>query len=618
MRGSVTRRGTEEFGGGLEEIVGMAKAGTVQCFTSCIQSLRILGLASAVQCLEEEVSPLDVKDKEFASDANGSIALDHGGIDLKVLQVYRYLRHVEAFKTIEHIHNLCAVQSITPIHAAVRQSWMTLRNLDPRIIAEIDLQPHANNTSPVDRNIAWAGTGVRGWWEECDGDRRPLHDTMEDVIYIPRSNQTFTDQNGKTLHIFCLADGHGGRAAAEWFVRRMPGKVLSCFNSRATWQLNEPQGQGAIKEAMIKAFRELDHQFCEMRKSEYMEYKEQGTNNREGRKPPDDGCTLNVMVLYAKQWIVTAHVGDSRTIIGRSGSTRRNPTPGHNSPTPPSYTRWHITEDHTVSHPTKALFIQNAGGLFRESKSDPPITQPLPQNARTAIRCLSNARVFRPQEFINPYGFPVKHLGMGDAMGDVIMKIEPRLFQGVPDVNILELERKRGYLVVLGSDGLWGCLESRDADMAAEHVLEAYGRAGRLEKVLDDRADPRDVGGGFTPVGSVGAARLANYVDALCARQGGGLKELFWTERRRMWDDVSVVVIEIEPTDVQLPFMELPLSSPKRASRVLDVLTCLPNHDHSEGDTPSFPSDAPVEVLPTLKRKLDDHDTSSSSSSKDS
>ncbi|KND02876.1 uncharacterized protein SPPG_01957 [Spizellomyces punctatus DAOM BR117] len=589
----------------------MAQVGTVECLTSCIQSLRILGLASAVPCLEDEVSALDVKDKESDSDASGSVALDHEGIDLRVLQVYRYLRHIEAFKTIEHIHDkLYAVQSVSPVVAAVRRSWITLRNLDPRSIAEIDLEPHANITSPVHRSITWAGAGVRGWWEESDGGCRPLHDTMEDVIYMPRSNQTLTAQDGKTLHVFCLADGHGGRAAAEWFVRRIPGKILSCFNSRATWQLNEPQEQGAMKEAMIKAFQELDHQFCEMRKSEYMEY----TKNPGGHKPPDDGCTLNVVVLYAKQWILTAHVGDSRTIIGRSGTTRRNPTPSHDSPTPPSYTRWHITEDHTVSHPTKALFIQKAGGLFRESKSDPPITQPLPQNARTAIRCLSNARVFRPQEFINPYGFPVKHLGMGDAMGDVIMKIEPRLFQGVPDVHILELERKRGYLVVLGSDGLWGCLESRDADMAAERVLEAFGRAGRLEKVLDDRGDPRDVGGGFTPVGSVGAARLVNYVDALCARQCGGLKELFWTERRRMWDDVSVVVIEIEPSDVQPPLMELPLSSPKRAStRVLDVLTCLPNHDQSEGDMPSLPSESPVQVLPTLKRKLDDHDTSSSS-----
>ncbi|KAI9106184.1 phosphatase 2C-like domain-containing protein [Phlyctochytrium arcticum] len=384
-----------------------------------------------------------------------------------------------------------------------------------------------NSASQKPGLSSWAGLTLSGWKDIGSGSREPLHPTNEDVIYVPDDDATVDPKKG--FQIFCVADGHGGREAAGWFCERAVASAKSKLAERF-WNLSESSELEHLRTFFDKMIKDLDKQFCALRESQYAALLTDNTlSSVQSGHPIDDGTTLNLGILLYEEWFITVHVGDSRTVVGRTNQI------GRTRSSSPGYSRWYLTKDHSVAHAQKALHVRERGGILKESRSSKAITQLIPPNAKYPVRFLENARVFRPDDFVNPYGFPIKNLGMSDALGDVVMKLPPRLFEGAPDVEVLHLEPGRGHLIIMASDGLWTAVDGRgDAEVEVERVLEAYNRDVPPHDPIE------------ATVRGSSAQRLGSYVEALCLRDSGYLSEIF-VSTSSVHDDISIVAIEIHP-----------------------------------------------------------------------
>ncbi|KAJ3280796.1 hypothetical protein HK104_000398 [Borealophlyctis nickersoniae] len=537
-----------------------------RAFTECVEDLKSLGLESVLDILKNEIAL--ITPRLLTTDVESIVV---GAIDAKptgasglhvngtLARCYQALRRFEAFSTILKVEEVLSLwHDQGGAGAELNDVWKTMRENDARLFVADDLNRTVmGHVGTLDGRMRWAGAGVKGWFDEDDAGRRPLHSEMEDTFYMPRSSHCFLHTpTNIPIHIFCLADGHGGRNAAKWFVQQIPSHIITIFNGRPSWDLEKQADESALTDAIMHVFSSLDAEFCDMRRREYLAFSAREPTDRtmpgmstRASLPPDDGCTLNVVIIFGGRYLISAHVGDTRTVVGQTSPLSNHTSLPSNawagSPCP--YTLAFATTDHSPAHPTKALRIHRAGGIFRESKTSPeiPISHPSPSSqphssaksdalSEATLLSLTNARVFRPPGFINPYGVATKHMSLSDAMGDVVMKVEPRLFDAKPDVTILPLDETRSYVVVLASDGVWSCMEG------------CGGAEGECSKIVQAfrRGTVGVVGGAW---GGVGDGELMGFADALCARAEGPLSDLFG--ERGMWDDVSVVVVTMNPAD---------------------------------------------------------------------
>ncbi|KAI8825927.1 phosphatase 2C-like domain-containing protein [Fimicolochytrium jonesii] len=541
----------------------------------CAQNMRALGLTRVVERFADEVARyLELPDELKP------LVLDFGRVTeppskdavertSALRAVYQCLRSYEAFNTIDIISKTFeTLDQLGDRLKETKETWQSLRDTDWRTFVPEDLDSscilHSSSHETTARRIQWASAGRLGWWDDEDGNPNSLHDDLEDVVYMPRSIRAFRHKHtGQYIRIFCVADGHGGRCAAAWFAERVPGVVMGVCDSRTCWDLSQPADEQYLREQLTNAIMGLDDAFCEIRKQEYM-HAQTLVNRGNGTdlQISDDGCTLSVLILFADSHLVTAHVGDSRIVIAKESTSDDAPC-----------TLIHTTMDHSVSHPIRAQYIAQQGGVFRISKRHPevklpasslvPANQPPSSVPLSHIDALATARVFRPQSFINPYGFPIKHMGMGDAMGDVVMKVEPRLFMGRADVDVVRLDPGCGYVVVMATDGLWAVLGDAAGAKAASVDVRTEAQTRRVVEEWPRFAEGREAASAMRALkddqmGAVGckdAVAVKSFAQALCDRHQGPLKALFIDEdsknssTRKLWDDIAVVVISIEPAE---------------------------------------------------------------------
>ncbi|KAJ1561446.1 hypothetical protein HK405_003909 [Cladochytrium tenue] len=402
---------------------------------------------------------------------------------------------------------------------AARMWLLDLRSKDPRPMGsppppesrgELVLEtPYVDHQPRQRRRIEWGCAAVKGWATTESGAACELHSSIEvDVVAFPLEEERHS--------CFVLADGHGGRTAADWFAPRIQKAVIGAVDDALLTNndLDDPNTRRKLINAIRTAIKDLDDSFCSMRRAEYQSYARavagilkrmkplpalgsSGAAYTQPALPPipappsDDGCTaLVVCIIDSGRWLLTAHVGDSRAVVVR----RTRGSAGSKEGKPPSSTELELaTVDHSVDHPRKAAFCMRAGGEWRSRKDSPPIS--LPDSVAEAVQdilekagdedagggldpgvaealeaCLRDARVFRPKGFTNPYGLAPKSMGLGDALGDVFMKLDPALFEARADVSLLPLrDGTAEYHVLMASDGVWGALA---------HAQEEGERAG--------------------------------------------------------------------------------------------------------------------------------------------
>ncbi|KAI8852782.1 hypothetical protein BC829DRAFT_440400 [Chytridium lagenaria] len=215
---------------------------------------------------------------------------------------------------------------------------------------------------------------------------------------------------------------------------------------------------------------------------------------------PDDGCTLAlVCVLPGAVGYVVVHVGDSRVVVADAASGTMK-TDGVEM----GMNGGHGDEDEWGGHGMKMNGARRHGTTMQcitqgfkdptcrrvsTHTNIPPITDLRVEEG--VIPALIGARLFR-REGVEWEGI-VKSLGMVDALGDVVMKLEPRVFEGMVDVEVLENDGMDG-VVVLASDGVWGCCGEGRLLEGGEEVREVLeGVGGLLWK--EGRKSPRRRGG---------------------------------------------------------------------------------------------------------------------------
>ncbi|KAJ3103114.1 hypothetical protein HDU97_010394 [Phlyctochytrium planicorne] len=441
--------------------------------------------------------------------------------------------------------------------------------------------------------IVWGAAGILGWKLGKNGRMEALHSEIEDVVRIPLfqtplrmgSNDGFLDHLEDSFPIFVLADGHGGRQAAHWFVDRVPQILHKTFQE---WCLNETiqcehdvekaferkECRETIKNSIQKAIHDLDVEFCKKRRQEL--------ESADGDLVPDDGSTLSIVgILPGAKFALVCHVGDSRvafagtevtTIVSTlsestpeivsprlaktpsvgedSGSGPMTPRKDDGRPprTPRSTKRQrvvettptrngfrnvlnftgdgyrfsnqkslthllHVTSDHAVHHSRKATSCHRRGAVFRKSRTSSVIEgidfgRWLASGSEVtdqSIPELTEARIFRRDSFALPWIKSetqpiIKSLAMSDSMGDIVMKLDPPIFEALPDVDFIrlfptpleasqggadsKLQPKPSVSILLASDGIWNYLSSEDTHSSLRGGSEVLRVMERVQQSL--------------------------------------------------------------------------------------------------------------------------------------
>lgn len=238
-----------------------------------------------------------------------------------------------------------------------------------------------------------------GWAE--DQGRRP---EMEDGF-------VFVDQFGgrPSSAFFGVYDGHGGRAVVDYVTRELHENVLKELRKTAS-----------VPDALLNAFGTTDD---DMQRSGIVV----------------SGCTACCCLLQEERHarvIYTAHLGDSRAVLARSGVA----------------TRLTSMTDHKATDPLEIKRVIEAGGHIMNDR-------------------------------VNGM------LAMTRALGDHILKmpvLPNDVISNVPDITSTDLTAQDSY-IILACDGLWDvCNDQEAVDLVSgslrelipyEKQLEAEGRS---------------------------------------------------------------------------------------------------------------------------------------------
>mmetsp|Transcript_59373 Transcript_59373/g.141597 ORF Transcript_59373/g.141597 Transcript_59373/m.141597 type:complete len:281 (-) Transcript_59373:54-896(-) len=233
-----------------------------------------------------------------------------------------------------------------------------------------------------------------GWAE--DQGRRP---EMEDGF-------VFVDQFGGTQRsaFFAVYDGHGGRQVVDFVTRELHENLL-----------RELRRTGSPADSLLQAFRLTDEDMLR-------------------RNITSSGCTACCCLLQDEargRVIYTAHLGDSRAVLARSGSA----------------TRMTSMTDHKATDPLEAKRVIEAGGH------------------------IINDRV---------NGM----LAMTRALGDHVLKM-PMLpndvVSNVPDITSTDVTMQDSF-IVLACDGVWDVMNDQQAvQLVIESMKELTPIARQLE-----------------------------------------------------------------------------------------------------------------------------------------
>lgn len=233
-----------------------------------------------------------------------------------------------------------------------------------------------------------------GWAE--DQGRRP---EMEDGF-------VFVDQFGgsKRSAFFAVYDGHGGRPVVDFVTRELHENLHK-----------ELRRTGSPADALLQAFRLTDEDMLR-------------------RSITSSGCTACCCLLQDEargRVIYTAHLGDSRAVLARTGSA----------------TRMTSMTDHKATDPLEAKRVIEAGGH------------------------IINDRV---------NGM----LAMTRALGDHMLKM-PMLpndvVSNVPDITSTDVTKQDSF-IILACDGVWDVINDQQAvQLVLESMRELTPIARQLE-----------------------------------------------------------------------------------------------------------------------------------------
>ncbi|KAK4734675.1 hypothetical protein R3W88_008936 [Solanum pinnatisectum] len=256
-----------------------------------------------------------------------------------------------------------------------------------------------------------SGGYASGGWKSEDGKMscgyssfRGKRATMEDFYDIKTSKV-----DGKAVCLFGIFDGHGGSRAAE-FLR---GHLFQNL-------LKHPSFSTNTKLAISETYQKTDMEFLDSEKDTFR----------------DDGSTASTAVLVGNHLYV-ANVGDSRTIISKSGKAIP------------------LSEDHKPNRNDERRRIESAGGV---------------------VMWAGTWRVGGV-------------LAMSRAFGNRMLK---QFVVAEPEIQDQEIDEEV-ELLVLASDGLWDVVPNEDAISLAQAEEEPEAAARKLTETAFTRGSADNI-----------------------------------------------------------------------------------------------------------------------------
>lgn len=322
-------------------------------------------------------------------------------VDFQAAHIYR---HIEGRQFIKLIKSLNATRSIS-------YSWNSVYTTKRTMM--VDTGATAKGGPVVDVSLEKDDSGgyASGGWKSEDGKLscgyssfRGKRATMEDFYDIKTS-----EVDGKTVCLFGIFDGHGGSRAAEF----LKGHLFQNL-------MKHPSFSTDTKLAISETYQQTDVDFLDSEKDTFR----------------DDGSTASTAVLVGNHLYV-ANVGDSRTIISKSGKAIP------------------LSEDHKPNRTDERRRIESAGGV---------------------VMWAGTWRVGGV-------------LAMSRAFGNRMLK---QFVVAEPEIQDQEIDEEL-ELLVLASDGLWDVVPNEDAISLAQAEEEPEAAARKLTETAFTRGSADNI-----------------------------------------------------------------------------------------------------------------------------
>ncbi|KAG0337849.1 Protein phosphatase 1L [Podila humilis] len=298
-------------------------------------------------------------------------------------------------------------------------------------------------------------------------------------------------RGGYLGRLFCVTDGHGGRACSSFVIATIPGAMQVILGKYRPKDLSLLSVQELIKSQITEAVRLIDKEYLDYKKQQYLLYKAKKIPN----DPGSDGTTL-IVNIFIDKWIININLGDSRTMVGRRDVAGR----------------WNVdfySEDHTPSLERLAQTIYANGGEFVTHDDKIIRFDPSIKNDKKHRQSLKEARIRVKDAASNLYGIPYRtrngqcaSVNLGACIGDVLYKLDPvkPVLSCKPDITFIDSSYiQRGFLL-MASDGLWDYVQRggkvQDQNTAvSQFVGDKLDRGWNFQRIVCTLADREGMAG---------------------------------------------------------------------------------------------------------------------------
>ncbi|KAG0092507.1 Protein phosphatase 1L [Podila epicladia] len=375
-------------------------------------------------------------------------------------------------------------------------------------------------------------------------------------------------RGGYLGRLFCITDGHGGRACSSFVIATIPGAMQVILGKYKPKDLSLLSVQSLVKSQIIEAVRLIDKEYLDYKKQQYLLYKAKKIPN----DPGSDGTTL-IVNIFIDKWIININLGDSRTMLSQRDQMGR----------------WNVdfySEDHTPSLERLAQTIYANGGEFVTHDDKVIRFDPNLKNDKKHRQSLKEARIRVKDAASNLYGIPYRtrngqcaSVNLGACIGDVLYKLDPvnPVLSCKPDITFIDISSiQRGYLL-MASDGLWdyvqrgGKVQDQNAAVS-QFVGDKLDRGWNYQRIvctLSDRegmtglySDPIQEYDDFTAIlVSIDAKQEEPKEEPQAKEQGVNGEEV----KEEVRDPVPPPIQAIEATPSTLA-AEAPTQAPPQAS----------------------------------------------------
>jgi serine/threonine protein phosphatase PrpC len=256
------------------------------------------------------------------------------------------------------------------------------------------------------------------------------------------------------------ANGHRGNEAPLWFVKAASSEC-NLLLSLQQWDFNDPEQKNKFEFMLAIIISKLDIEYCQHKLDQFKSYSldiEAGFN---AIKPLNDGCTLDINILFGG-YLIHCNIGDTRTVIGATFEKELE------------IRHIYTSQDHDVTHQARINYICAKKGLIL-SKETKQLVPDESQHKRKPYPDPVEYCIFREK---NPNMKDVNCLTghtLSDSamMGGISFKQDHCAISSKPDIQFIKIQRGVDYCVVVGTNGVWDYLNWKgDKEMQSKMVLK--------------------------------------------------------------------------------------------------------------------------------------------------